>query len=308
MIKAVTVINYLGEQLKMSLTNPFETGFAITNIDGLGPGKSTINVTELTSTDGSLYNSARLSSRNIVLELRFLGTPDIESVRQKTYKYFPIKKPLTLVFETDRRTCYIDGYVESNEPVIFSEAEETQISIICPDPYFYSLSSQTSTFSGIVSKFEFPFSNEITPSDLEPTNDRNIELSTLEFSREQNIFYEGDSEIGVTIHLRSIGTVEHVTIYSTQTREFIKIDTDKLRTLTGNVIIAGDELTICTVKGKKSITLLREGETINILNCLTKDSSWIQLIKGDNVFAYTAEVGPEMLFFSVENNVVYEGV
>lgn len=300
MIKAVTVVNDLGEQLRMDLTNPFETGFAITNIDGLGPGKSTVNMTELSSTDGSLYNSARISTRNIVLELQFVANSDIESVRQKTYKYFPIKKPVTLIFETDNRTCYIDGYVESNEPVIFSSAETTQISILCPDPYFYSLNTQATVFSGIISAFEFPFSNE--------SSNRAIEFSYLELAQEKNVVYNGDGEVGVTIRMSSIGNAKHVAIYSTKTRESIKIDTDKLEALTGNAIIAGDEITICTVRGKKSVTLLRDGETINILNCLTKDSSWIRLIKGDNIFAYTAEVGPEMLFFSIENNVIYEGV
>ena len=134
MIKSVTVTNYLGESLKMELTNPYDSGIAITDITGIGPGKADINVTELTSSDGSLYNSARLGTRNIVMTLRFMIAPDIETVRQKSYKYFPIKKELILTFETDNRSCYIAGYVESNEPVIFDENEYTQISIICPDP------------------------------------------------------------------------------------------------------------------------------------------------------------------------------
>ena len=130
MIKSVTVTNYLGESLKMELTNPYDSGIAITDITGIGPGKADINVTELTSSDGSLYNSARLGTRNIVMTLRFMIAPDIETVRQKSYKYFPIKKELILTFETDNRSCYIAGYVESNEPVIFDENEYTQISII----------------------------------------------------------------------------------------------------------------------------------------------------------------------------------
>ena len=42
MIKSVTVTNYLGEKLKMELARPEESGFAITQIKGLGPQKSTI--------------------------------------------------------------------------------------------------------------------------------------------------------------------------------------------------------------------------------------------------------------------------
>ena len=304
MIKSVTVVNYLGETLEMVLTDPYKTGLAITEIEGLGPGKADINVTELTSSDGSLYNSSRRGTRNIVITFRFMPVPDIETVRQKTYKYFPIKKPLTLIFETDNRTCYIDGYTESNEPVIFSENEETQISILCPDPYFYSLTPNTSIYSGVVSDFEFPFSNEVSSGG----NESNILVSSLEFSKEKNIYYSGEGEIGMTIRIRSIGTAENVTIHNIKTREFMSIDTAKLSSLTGHTIIEGDEITICTVRGKKSVTLLRDGVTTNILNCITKDSSWLQLTKGDNLLAYTADTGAEMLYFMIENNVIYEGV
>jgi hypothetical protein len=305
MIKSVTVTNYLGESLKMELTNPYDSGIAITDITGIGPGKADINVTELTSSDGSLHNSSRLGTRNIVMTLRFMFAPDIETVRQKTYRFFPIKKELTLTFETDNRSCYITGYVESNEPVIFEENEYTQISIVCPDPYFYSLRADSTVFSGVVSMFEFPFSNEVQNNE---ETERFLIMSDLQFETEQTVYYSGESEIGMTIRIRAIGTVENLTIFNTRTREFIKLDTDKLQQITGSVIIAGDEITICTVKGKKSIRLLRDGVTTNILNCMTKDSSWIQLVKGDNILAYTADSGAEKLYFSVENNVIYEGV
>lgn len=305
MIKSITVTNYLGESLKMELTNPYDSGIAITDITGIGPGKADINVTELTSSDGSLYNSSRLGTRNIVMTLRFMFAPDIETIRQKSYKYFPIKKELTLTFETDNRSCYITGYVESNEPVVFDENEHTQISILCPDPYFYSLRAASTVFSGVVSMFEFPFSNEVQNNE---ETERFLIMSDLQFETEQTVYYSGESEIGMTIRIRAIGTVENLTIFNTKTKEFIKLDTNKMQQITGSTIVAGDEITICTVKGKKSIRLLRDGVTTNILNCMTKDSSWIQLVKGDNVLAYTADSGAEKLYFTVENNVLYEGV
>jgi hypothetical protein len=88
----------------------------------------------------------------------------------------------------------------------------------------------------------------------------------------------------------------------------MKINTDKLLALTGSVIIAGDDIIISTVKGNKYITLLRDGVYINILNCLDKNVDWLQLSKGDNVFAFTAETGNAVLQFRIENQTVYEGV
>ena len=86
------------------------------------------------------------------------------------------------------------------------------------------------------------------------------------------------------------------------------INTDKLAALTGSPIIAGDNITIHTQKGNKRITLLRDGKVTNILNCLEKGSKWFTLVKGDNIFAYTAEAGSSNLQFFIMNKVAYDGV
>lgn len=304
MIKSVTVTNYLGESLKLELAFPEKSGFAVQEISGLGPSKANINTTEMATSDGSLFNSARTNSRNIVLNLKLLDCPTIETVRQKSYKYFPIKKRLKLKIETDNRTAEIYGYVEANEPNVFSKFETAQISIICPDPYFYSAGldgTKVTVFSGVEAMFEFPFSNE-------SLNENLIEVGDIVMNQEQTIYYSGDSEIGVIIYVHALGEVTNLTIYNSGTREVMKIDTDKLELLTGYPIIAGDDIIISTVKGDKYVTLLRDGEYTNILNCLDKNVDWFQLVKGDNVFAYTADTGTTYLQFRVENRTVYEGV
>jgi hypothetical protein len=131
MIKSITITNHLNESIKLELGFPERSGFLIQEISGLGPVKADINVSELSNIDGSIYNSARLPSRNIVFKLVLLESPTIEDTRQKSYKYFPIKKRVRLLIETTNRTAEIFGYVESNEPIIFSRQETTQISIVC---------------------------------------------------------------------------------------------------------------------------------------------------------------------------------
>ena len=83
------------------------------------------------------------------------------------------------------------------------------------------------------------------------------------------------------------------------------INTDKLKTFTGSGIIAGDDIIICTIKGQKSITLLRGGKRTNILNCLDKNADWFQLTKGDNIFAYIAEEGSKNLPVSPDKRLIY---
>ena len=307
MIKSITVTNYLGDSIKLELGRPEKSGFLIKSVSGLGPSKANINTTEVTTNDGSLFNSARLNQRNIVFEFIFVETingESIEDIRQKSYKYFPLKKNLDLLIETDNRIAKTTGYVESNEPNIFSSQEGTQISIICPDPHFYSAGpggNNTTVFYGIEPVFEFPFSNESLTDPL-------IVFGNIQLKTENVITYKGDTEIGVTIHIHAIGEVENITIYNTGTREIMRINTVKLEALTGSGIVAGDDIIIKTQKGDKSITLIREGQYINILNCLGKETDWFTLAKGDNIFAFTAESGTTNLQLWIENKVIYEGV
>ena len=307
MIYSIVVTNYLGDRIKLELGKPDVSGFLIKSISGLGPAKANVNTTEVSTNDGSLFNSARLSQRNIVLDMVFINTvygESIEDLRQKSYKYFPLKKSVELTIETDNRYVKTTGYVESNEPNIFSSQEGTQISIICPDPYFYSAGedgNNVTNFYSIDPMFEFPFSNESLDEPL-------LVFGEIQIKTEGVITYHGDSEIGVMIYIHAIGPATNINIYNTETREVMRINTEKISSLTGTGIVASDDIVINTAKGEKSITLIREGVSYNILNCLDKNTDWFMLAKGDNIFAFTADSGVTNLQFRVENKVIYEGV
>lgn len=304
MIKSITVYNHLDESIQLELAFPEKSGFAIQQISGLGPVKATINTADFSTMDGSIYNSARISARNIVMTLIFLDNPNVETMRQLSYKYFPIKKRIKLVIETDNRLAEIYGYVESNEPVIFSQRETTQISIICPNPYFYSSGlegEQLTIFSGFEKRFQFPWSNESVTEKL-------IETGVILKNQTQTVYYQGDGDVGINIEMVAMGSIGNITIANLTTGEVMKLDSAKLESLTGSAIVLGDELYISTIKGQKSIILLRNGEYINILNCLDKDVSWFQLVKGDNVFHFDADEGVANLVFRIKNKIIYEGV
>ena len=304
MIKSVTITNHIDESIKLDLFNPEESGFIIKSIEGLGPVKANINFKELATNDGAIDNSARLSSRNIVMSLQFMESPTIEETRLKSYKYFPIKRNIKFLIETDNRICETIGRVETNVPTIFSNAEGCQISILCPNPHFYSAGengTNQTIFYGTEPLFEFPFSNESLTEDL-------IEFGSIENRTEGTIYYDGDAEIGITIQIHAVGEAEGLVIYNTKTREIMRINDDKLKSLMGSGIQAGDEITITTSRGEKGIYMLRNGVTTNILNSLEKPIKWFQLSKGDNTFAYTASAGLTNLQFRIENKVIYEGV
>ena len=303
MIKSVKVTNYMGESLTIPLIwngGPFE----IEKIEGLGPPKANINTTEIATNDGSKFNSARSTERNIALYLILHGVPTIEDARHLSYKYFPVKKYLQLEIETDNRRCIVEGYPESNEPNIFSENEDIQVSIVCPNPYWKSAGDdgiREVVFHGVAPNFEFPFSNESLTEDK-------IEFGIIERRKENVVYYDGDAEQGITIIIEAIGTVKNLTIYNVRTREKMAISHDELVSFTGSGIVNGDTITISTVKGHKSIELLRDGVTTNILNCIGKDDDWFMLSKGDNIFGYTADEGSDYLDFKINYSSLYEGI
>ena len=306
MLRKVIITNYLGKSVEYSFDNPTledKSGLLITEIEGLGPVKANVNMTQLATADGDIFNSSRLNGRNIVIKARFTYANTIEEARLLSYKFFPIGHKLTFHIETDTRIAETEGYVESNEPDIFSDESDMQVSVLCESPWFLSVDEdgkQQTNFSNVVAMFEFPFQNL--------GHDPVTEFGRIINKKESTVYYDGDAETGCRIEIHAIGNVEMVTIYNVKTGDKMIIDTNKLETLTGHKLISGDTIIINTVKGNKFINLIREGETINILNVLGKDAEWFQLVKGDNLFAYTAEYGEANIQFMVETQILFEGV
>lgn len=329
MIKSVIARNYLGEEVKITLNEEQpEHGLLLTSITGLGPAKANVNITDLVTSDGGRYNSARLDNRNIVIKFRFTGF--IEDARNLTYKYFPIKHDVTLTIETDRKTLQCSGYVESNEPYIFSDKEGNTISILCPDPYFYDVgdnSIKRTIFEGIEHLFYFPFeSNRDIKYEYEVITDENddpikdsignslttlksqevldetfIEFGEIHANPIGIVHYAGTIEIGFIIKLHFFGPVDTVTIYNLTTRDMMSFN---------GPFKSGDDVIIDSRRGKKSITLYRQGVNINLWTNFSDYPSWFVLQNGDNIFSYTytSETGFENIEFMIEYQDVYEGI
>lgn len=306
MIKAFKIRNHLGDILEIDLTRPELSGFIIRKVDGLGPVKANVNTVETATNDGSMFNSARATERNIVFNIAFYenGGETVESLRHKTYKYFPLKKQVTIYVETHDRYLETTGYVESNEPDIFSNESGCQISILCPESYFYSSGPEgivTTTFFGVDPEFEFEFSNESLTDPL-------LNMSEIQNRYENNVFYEGDADIGIKIIMELVGTVGDITIQNSLTKEVMILYADRIEAIIGSALKSGDTIIINTVQNHKYITFMRDGVETNILNAMDKDSDWFSLTKGDNIFAFYSENGLDHILFTIENRILYEGV
>lgn len=301
MIKSIKVTNHNHESLTLDLFHPELSGIIVQNIDGLGPTNADINSTEVATIDGGIFTSARQEQRNIVFTFAMMFNPIIEDSRLKIYKFFPVKKLIYLEFQTDRRHVETEGYVESNVPNIFSKEETAQVSIICPDPFFYGLGIEEQAFSGIQPRFEFPFSNESLAKPLTEFGEIRLDTRTV-------LQYSGDSDTGVLITIHAYNVASGITIWNNDTREHITIDTSKIEALTGVLYGQGDDIIISTVKGNKYVQLLHNGVYTNIISAINKDADWFQLTNGDNVFTFTAVEGENELLMTFRYRNAYAGI
>ena len=320
MIQSFTVTNHTGKSMVCELTNPWKEGLAVGSIDGLGPGQATVNVADISSKDGGLFNSARKGSRNIVITLIFVDhdTLTIEDLRRKCYTYFPIKKGIKLKFTTFNGKSYkhflIDGFVESNEPSIFSQREGATISVICPDPCFYTTDDQEQRFS-IASNPDFTFEFSKVPSD-----NTELLMGDVVSYIVTNLYYEGDSDTGAVFDITFKSDVVHtpsnpkkIRIDNSLTNTTSIFSLEKVKNIVATMvegfqgIVAGDRLILSTVTGEKSLTYIHNGASYNVLGAVESAGPWLTIAKGLNYLVIDKD-GSIEITASVKNKIRYYGV
>lgn len=164
MIKTVSVVNQFGDEISTNFVGVYEAPYVITKIEGHGPVGADINLTQFATNDGAMYNSARVGERVLSLTLAVVAQPGktIEHARRWIYKTYAVKNRVTMVFTADTGTYIMTGYVEKCEPDIFDKITKVKITIVCPDPYFYSPTKMVTSVSSVKGGFEFPFADNTT--------------------------------------------------------------------------------------------------------------------------------------------------
>lgn len=266
-----------------------ESNYQIVNIEGLNPPNAKVNVTPIAGMDGAKFNSAKLETRELVITIKING--NAEANRINLYNYFPTKEEVTFYYSNSSRDVFIKGYVNSCEVNPFSQSEEMQISIICPNPYFKAIDEVITDISNITALFEFPFSiNQGEP----------IPFSSYEANKVTNV-YNPAAKTGVIIQIDVLDAIEDIMIRNTETGETFELNYE---------FEAGDRITINTNSGEKSVKLLREGVTSNIFGALVSGSVFLQLESGDNFLGYQIDGGDndQYVYIIFSFYSVYRGV
>lgn len=277
------VENEKGEQLELTHNEAYD----VIKIEGLGPPPAAINNTKISGIDGAKFNNSKVEVRNLVIYLN-IKSP-VEENRQLLYDYFHVKRKVKIYFKNQNRDVYIEGYVETFENDLFENLQQPQISIICPEPFWKAIDDLLVEFSDDISLFEFPFAIE----------EEGIELSRINLETTK-VINNGSVETGIVVELyATTDQILNPIIYNKTAQTFFKLNFDMYK---------GDLITINTVQGQKSVTLMRNNVVTNIIGNRESGSSWIQLIPGANEITYDADEGAENLVVNLTLTRKYEGV
>lgn len=277
------VQNPKGEQMHLTGSDKYD----VLDVSGLNPSPATINTSSIVGVDGSRYNSSRIEERNIVITLN-IKTP-IEENRINLYRYFQVKRYVKLYYQNDHRDVYIEGYVETFENNPFTQLQQPQISIICPDPFWKSNSEINVNFSNPLALFEFPFS---------------ISTDGIEFSRIEKI-------TTTTIDMGEVASGAVIEFYATSNQilnpKFINLTTNEFFGVNFDMYL-GDRIIINTKHGEKSVVLVRDGVTRNIMSDRMDGSKWITFESGVNDISFSADEGQHNLEVTVKAVQRFGGV
>jgi len=280
---SLTVENAKGEQMNLT-QNP---DYTIINIDGLHPPDAIINTMERAGHDGSLFNSAKVDNRQIILDIAINKNACVN--RNNLYRFFQSARPVRLIYNNELRGVYIDGYVQ-NAPIAFFEQKQTiQITIICPDPFWHSTVNVEGMTDGMEALFEFPFS----------IPEGGIPFSEYYGGNAAHIWNPGTVESGIIIEIRASGAATNPRIYHQNTDTYFRVNT---------TLQSGDVLTIDTRPDHKKIHRVRSGATTNLIASRDLNSTWLIMDPGENVYILSAASGVGNLTCLISSVTNIEGV
>ena len=277
--------NKAGDYLTFNQNSPF----TISEIEGLNPPDATINTSQIAMVDGAKFNSAKVNMRTI--NIAFAIEKQAAKNRIEVYKVLKSKQWIRLYYEGDYRKVYIDGYISNIDVDHFAMKQIVTCSILCPSPFFSDAQNMVNSLLRSIKMFHFPFYSTETPM---------ITFGKVYNEIGVSIENNGDVETGIIIILYARSAVSNPKIYDYVKRKYFGLKIN---------MVAGDQITIDTRLGEKTVTLLRNGVKTNIFNSITNGSEWLQLDAHGSTYVHEVETGnASNVDLKIKHNNLYEGV
>lgn len=281
---SLTAQNDRGETLELT----HNEAFSIVSTDGFDPPDAIINTTTGANTDGGFFNSARFEVRTIALTIA-VNSPALDN-RLVLYKFFTPKSLVKLIYKTEARELYTEGYVQTMPVDLYAPKEIVQVTIICPNPYLMRNKIRRYDFAKVESLFEFPFSIEA----------EGIPFSELTPVQSLVIDNEGDLPVGFNYFLQAHGgSVVNPKIINSDTGEYMQY----------NLTLAdGDAVYASTKRGQKYVGVILQSVESNGLRYLVGGSTFFELRAGECSLVLDATSGSQYIGGTIDFEEHFAGV
>ncbi|ACJ33054.1 phage tail family protein [Anoxybacillus flavithermus] len=268
-MQRIIFTNARGQSVELKSSAPF----LLQSIEGLGDVDADIQTQKAPFQDGSTYIDSVLQERAISLEIVILAADKPTLLQQRQFFASVFNPKLgkgILRYENGTTVREIEAVPDGvptfpsgkdNHGPIFQKAI---VHLVCPEPFWLDEFSTSEKMSYILGGLSFP-----------------LRLGTMFAHRgfKKVLYNQGDVATPVTIEF--YGPATNPVVWNRTTNEFIKVN----RTL-----VETDKLVITTDFGNKSVTIENEdGTTTNVFNWIDLESTFWQLVQGDNIVEYGSD-------------------
>lgn len=283
-MKKLTYTNARGESVVFSNHPPF----ILSKFEGLGDVNADVQSQKSPFQDGSTHVDTILDPRYIDLEVAIVAE-NIDERRRELARIMNPKIKGKLRYEDEKVVREIECINEHvpNFPTKHQSFNLARINMIAHDPYWQDTSPSVDEMSVFVGMFEFP---------LEIPHDEGIEFGQQ--GEKIKINNPGDVETPVRIEFN--GPAVNPKVTNVTTGEYILVD---------RAIGAEQKLVITTDFGNKSVEIYDENGLVeNAFHWIDLNSTFWQLIPGENVIQYGADIGMDTAKILITRHNRYVGI
>ena len=274
-----TLRNSRGDEMPL-FDNPY---FTLMDVDGMTQADVAVSSSVMSDVDGDIINAQSVNPRSITLTLRIKQEINPEIAKRYVMTFVKPKKEATLYLDYKNRQMTITGVIQSLSMPRFTNGVAMQFTLYCSEPFWEDVNALVTMISDVVSLHHW---------EIVPKEEADIVMGEIMERYSQIVTNDGDVATGMNITILAMGDVKNPMIYIEGTGEFFGVAV---------TMKSMDELRICTIKGKKSITL--NGELI--LDKVMQGSTWLQLEVGRNEIVINDDYGAVNMQFSLTSKEKY---
>ncbi|BAD74825.1 MULTISPECIES: phage tail family protein [Geobacillus] len=268
-MQRIVFTNARGQSVELKSSAPF----LLQSIDGLGDVDADIQTQKAPFQDGSTYIDSVLQERPISMQIAILARDTATLLQHRQYLaavFNPKLGPGTLRYENDEIVREIKA-VPDGVPAFPSGKEnrgprfqKALVNLLCPDPFWLTEEKvdQLVVWEG---GLEFPLE---LPAFFAQQSDNKAKI----------LFNGGDEKTPIFVTFHGPATAP-IKIMNVTTDEFIEVNQS---------LLVGERLEINTAFGQKRVTkILADGTEVNAFHYISLDSTFFQLIPGNNLLDYS---------------------